>query len=401
MPGPERLSTECILLGCIPIISSRWVGASRVDFPGVRRVDHQNVTDIEVALAAVAANFEEELQSEGNRKFYKYAMSMWQRVHHSADVVFGSSYVHFVLAPRTLQEEHVVAFQLLSLLYLYPLCSVDVFVVDVLWFIRHHYAFVKLLQSAGYMRIDPLNPTEHAEWLRDTQQTTAFVRLKQLGPLDAWARRTRPKRAEKADGDDVDVRADGSPQSSANEEDSAGHSQEAGNTGEGAEITTTNMPPPELQLQPKWAAVTVVLPVGLTFSAPHMLLQHISDLPIDGYTMLLFPESVITPGYESSAPVEANPNIISILGPKAKLGSYRMAVRAANGDISRSEARDPFPKMVSMQEGDVLSVCPLLDEQATPSSAWTENIIAGVVRSAAWQEMRVLADAFGFQCSHR
>ncbi len=34
MPGPERISGEALLFGCIPVVSERWNGASRVDFPG-------------------------------------------------------------------------------------------------------------------------------------------------------------------------------------------------------------------------------------------------------------------------------------------------------------------------------------------------------------------------------
>ena len=34
MPGPERLAGEAVLVGAVPVISSRWNGASPVDFQG-------------------------------------------------------------------------------------------------------------------------------------------------------------------------------------------------------------------------------------------------------------------------------------------------------------------------------------------------------------------------------
>ena len=38
LPGPERLAGEGLLMGAIPIVSNRWNGASRVDFPHIRKV---------------------------------------------------------------------------------------------------------------------------------------------------------------------------------------------------------------------------------------------------------------------------------------------------------------------------------------------------------------------------
>jgi hypothetical protein len=36
--------------------------------------------------------------------------------------------------------------QLISILHLFPLASVDVFVPDTVWYARHHYAFVSKLK---------------------------------------------------------------------------------------------------------------------------------------------------------------------------------------------------------------------------------------------------------------
>ena len=63
--------------------------------------------------------------------FFAYIMSMWRRVHHTTDVLFASSHLHFVLHASTLAQEHVANFQMLALLYLFPLASVDLYVPDV------------------------------------------------------------------------------------------------------------------------------------------------------------------------------------------------------------------------------------------------------------------------------
>jgi hypothetical protein len=91
MPGPERLSGEGILSGAVPVISSRWNGASDVDFPGLHRVDHQNSTEISEVLVDIAMNYEQKLQEHGNGRFLSYILSMWRRIHYTADVFFGTS----------------------------------------------------------------------------------------------------------------------------------------------------------------------------------------------------------------------------------------------------------------------------------------------------------------------
>ena len=69
----------------------------------------------------------------------------------------GSSFLHFILIAKTLEEETLLTFHILTLLYLFPLArlnysflnlflnvryfSVDIYVSDVGWFIRHHYRF--------------------------------------------------------------------------------------------------------------------------------------------------------------------------------------------------------------------------------------------------------------------
>ena len=52
-------------------------------------------------------------------------------MHHTTDVLFASSHVHFILHASTLAQEHLANFQMLALLYLFPLASVDLYVPDV------------------------------------------------------------------------------------------------------------------------------------------------------------------------------------------------------------------------------------------------------------------------------
>jgi hypothetical protein len=79
-------------------------------------------------------------------------------------VCTGSSNTHFLLSAHTLVQEHRATFVILSILYLYPLASVTLFVDDVLWFARHHYAFYSMLLEAGYIRVDPFEPHSRDEW---------------------------------------------------------------------------------------------------------------------------------------------------------------------------------------------------------------------------------------------
>ena len=47
---------------------------------------------------------------------------------------------------------------MLGIFFLHPLSACDLFVGDVLWFMRHHYALFDALKLAGYVRVDPLHP---------------------------------------------------------------------------------------------------------------------------------------------------------------------------------------------------------------------------------------------------
>jgi hypothetical protein len=372
MPGPERLSTECILFGCIPVISSRWTGASRVDYPGVRRVDHHNASDIEAALAHVAAHYETELRVEGNAVFFQYALSMWGKIHGTADVVLGSAYLHFILHARTLPEEYMVVFQLLSLLYLFPLCSVDIYVTDVLWFARHHYAFMDLLQQAGYVRHDPLHPDQYTEWRKDPLQTYSYVRLKYLHVLDAFL---------------------GDLQGG---EESAGHTPEveiarAGSAvpaGEAREVIQDAS-----LLSPAWRAVVIVLPVGVTFADAPALLRRISYVPVDGHSAVC---------HESEGVPQGDPSVCMttaalIVAPRCALKNVAAHLHST---LSAAE-KAPAPQLPFSR--GLVPVCLLLAPTEASSAGATLDptpvLVTGVVHTAAWQNMRMLADSLDFKCS--
>lgn len=206
-PGPERLAGEGVLMGAIPVISNRWNGVSPVDFPGLLRVDPRNASDIAQVVAFAIENYEAIMSSgdtgtgtdsqstkssggdarveaarKGVSSFFAYILSMWRRAHHTADVVVGSAHLHFVFTASSLHEEHLSCFQILALLFVFPLASIDLYVQDPLWFIRHHYAFFARMLEAGYVVADPFDPADSAPHDRPTGGR-GFLSLKSLPDL--------------------------------------------------------------------------------------------------------------------------------------------------------------------------------------------------------------------------
>jgi hypothetical protein len=53
------------------------------------------------------------LESPGQGEFFAYVMSLWRRVHHTADVLMASAHLHFVLRAPSLAHEHLANFQML------------------------------------------------------------------------------------------------------------------------------------------------------------------------------------------------------------------------------------------------------------------------------------------------
>lgn len=379
MPGPERLATECILLGCIPVISSRWTGASAVDYPGVRRVDHQNLSDIETALQEIADTYPSQLQLEHNARFFQYALSMWEKLHHTADIVFGSAYMHFILYAKNLSEEYSVTFQLSSLLYLYPLCSVDIYVVDVLWFMRHHYAFMEVLQQAGYVRDDPLDPREYSAWLA-SEQRTAYVRIKPLRELESFLLTASNTVTTSADIHDPDPAV--------------------------SDVLTQN----QSILSPLWASTVVLLAPKLTFTQPMALLRELTNLPVHEHRLLYHSEvgsGSIQP--QSDAPQPAATPIGVVVAPLCRITNTVVRSVRTILDFHQQQQQEAEQSSYNtdssssncsvIHAGSVISVCELLQTCTTVTSpSVVAAAVAGVVETSSWQSMRVFATSLGFRC---
>jgi hypothetical protein len=195
MPGPERLSSEGILYGAIPIISNRWNGASGIDFPVKHKINLFNLTkslfplastfttdrigttiedtlgedrrlvyvnsEISLLIQTILENYDEEIKDYKHYQFLQYILSMEKRLSNTVDVFFGSSKITVVIVARSLEEEYCSIFQILGLIFVYPMVTIDLIVRDKVWFMRHHYLFIDLLVQSGYLRYDYHDPDDH------------------------------------------------------------------------------------------------------------------------------------------------------------------------------------------------------------------------------------------------
>ena len=127
LPGPERISSEGILLGVLPLLSNRWTGASHIDFPintTINKVNHLNTEEISNKLQYLVDHYETLLvDTIQNNKFYNYILSMWRRHHNTMDIMIGSSNLHFILMSNSdnAHDEMICNYQILSILFLYPM----------------------------------------------------------------------------------------------------------------------------------------------------------------------------------------------------------------------------------------------------------------------------------------
>jgi len=152
MPGAERLSGEGVLLGSVPIIASRWNGASDIDFPGVLRVESLNGTAITEMIAYALKNYDTIMREDRHAQFYSYTMSLSERLENTLHVLDMSSSLKFVMKANDLKEETMACLLATTILYLFPLASIDIYVSDVRWFNIHHYAFLNIMYEGGGMR---------------------------------------------------------------------------------------------------------------------------------------------------------------------------------------------------------------------------------------------------------
>ena len=86
MPGPERLSSEAILMGAIPIMSNIWAGSSELDFPlsaecsqslpgCTNKINPYDSADISKKLKYITDNYESELNNTlHNSQFFNYIL---------------------------------------------------------------------------------------------------------------------------------------------------------------------------------------------------------------------------------------------------------------------------------------------------------------------------------------
>ena len=169
MPGPERMVSEAILFGAVTVISKFWNGVSEVDFPGLMRVDPHNSTSLTETLKFALLNYESLVADPVTHgRFFSYVVSQWERHHSTSRLLASSASLHFVLVARGLDEERIAILRAFALLFMYPWASIDIYVRDVRWFLRHHYLAATLLKRGGYLRKDVGNP-------QDFDVTTTFL----------------------------------------------------------------------------------------------------------------------------------------------------------------------------------------------------------------------------------
>jgi hypothetical protein len=102
----------------------------------------------------------------------------------------GSAVLHFVLTAISFNDEVLVTFQVIGLLYLFPLASVDIYVRDDMWFTRQHYLFLTMLKESGYIRYDRYDPTTFSLLHKNhgtgrSSGHKSFVRIKNLKDLQS------------------------------------------------------------------------------------------------------------------------------------------------------------------------------------------------------------------------
>lgn len=181
LPGPERLVSESILLGAIPIISNRWNGASYIDFPSIPRVDPFNTSEIAKTIIHCIESYEELL--EVVRPFYEYVISLPRRLDNTLDVILSSHSLHFEFTPTSLEDEYLMNLNILAILYLYPLANIIVYVVDVKWYWRHHYRFLSLMIQSGYLRNDLVD----SETISDNITSISSIHIHSKYEYDTYA----------------------------------------------------------------------------------------------------------------------------------------------------------------------------------------------------------------------
>ena len=375
IPGPERLMGEGVLNGAIPIGSSRWNGASVVDFPGLERVDTENGAEISEAIRIAIEEYSVRVAKPRNAQFFSYIASLRERTRNTLEVVASSASLHFVLSPRNLKEERECVFQTLALLHVFPLASVDILVNDEVWFIRQNYPFLRRLREAGYMRDDPMEPWEEEKVGVSGVDSGAN---KGTGPQtwgkdegSAWtqARWHHERSSNKAF---VSIRA--------RQEVHAALLQQVLYEVDAIKIADERSPVAQSEMCPSWGAVVVSLPCGVALKDHRGLLQIIKgSLGIAaGRVKLAEPSrgvAVVHPGSPLAVVVEQE-------WYQRTYGSLPSpSLPPSSGGTGELE-----PSVVSISS---LFNCPSLDGSSAAGDDSEEiTVVRGVIQSSAWMVLR-------------
>lgn len=373
IPGPERLMGEGVLNGAIPICSSRWNGASAVDFPGVERVDAENGAEISKAIRRAIEEYPDRVAKPRNAQFFSYIASLRERTRNTLEVVASSASLHFVLSPRTLKEERECVFQTLALLHVFPLASVDILVNDEVWFLRQNYPFLRQLREAGYVREDPMEPWEEervgvsgVESGAGTKGTGPQAWGKDQGSAWTQARWHHERSSNKAF---VTIRA--------RQEVHAAVLQQVSYEADAIKNAQELSPVAQSEISPSWGAVVVALPSGVAITDHRGLLGVISNSlgSAAGRAGLVEPSkgvSVVHPGL----PLEAAVNqewYQRTFGPSPTSSSS-----GGDGELD-----------ASLVHVTSLFSCPSLDHGSEAGGSGADiTVVRGVVQSPAWLSLR-------------
>ena len=126
-------------------------------------------------------NYSDKIHQPDTHAFYTYIHSLSSRLEYTLDINIGTLSIHYILYTHTLSEENTAILQILSLLYIHPLCTITIYVEDILWFIRHHYMFYTILVNAGYIHydiLDPDSPSPHNYDPNNMSHTRSYVYIR-------------------------------------------------------------------------------------------------------------------------------------------------------------------------------------------------------------------------------
>ena len=144
-------------------------------------MDHINVSALQHLIIHTLENYSDEIHQPHTHAFYTYILSLSSRLEYTLDITIGTLSIHYIIYTHTLTEENTAILQILSLLYIHPLCTITIYVEDTMWFIRHHYMFYTILVNTGYIHydiMDPDSPSPHNYDPKSTSHTRSYVYIR-------------------------------------------------------------------------------------------------------------------------------------------------------------------------------------------------------------------------------